>query len=71
MYELSMIAFWTDLIVELLLRNHTPFLIFVNLCVKRSRSLISHAILHWHFCVNPLSPNVQKQILQTDLHTFL
>ena len=47
-----MMAFWTDLIVELLLRNHTPFLIFVNLCVKRSRSLISHAILHWHFCVN-------------------
>ena len=57
-----MMAFWTDLIVELLLRNHTPFLIFVNLCVKRSRSLISHAILHWHFCVNYNASYLLKKI---------
>ena len=26
---------------------------------------------HVQLYINPLSPNIQKQILQTDLHTFL
>ena len=34
---------------------------------RKSMSKVDHVKLY----INPLSPNIQKQILQTDLHTFL